>query len=101
MTLSPDKKDLLLRCNKCGFCLAHCPVYKVTGVEATAARGRIALIRGALIDEQLELSEIRDSLSNCLTCNACVDDCPAGVQTADIIFDTREELKKRRGGLAL
>ncbi len=101
MTISPEKKDLLLRCNKCGFCLAHCPVYKVTGVEWTAARGRIALIRGALLDEQLELGEIRDSLSNCLTCNACVDDCPAGVQTAEIIFNTREELKQRSGGFPL
>lgn len=90
-------REALLRCNKCGFCLAHCPIYKVTGVEWTAARGRIALISSALLDDQLEISEIKDPVFNCLTCNACVDDCPGGVTTADIIFGTREELLKRQG----
>jgi len=90
-------RDALLRCNKCGFCLAHCPIYKATGVEWATARGRITLIRSALLDDQLELSEIEDPVFNCLTCTACVDDCPGGVQTADIIFKAREELVKRRG----
>jgi glycolate oxidase iron-sulfur subunit len=81
-----------LRCNKCGFCQAHCPIYKVTGIEWTSARGRISLIRSALLDKELDTKELDAPLNNCLTCNACVDDCPAGVQTADIIFKIREEL---------
>lgn len=97
MTISEEKAEALQRCNRCGFCLAHCPIYKVTGVEWTAARGRIALIRNALLENKLKLSEIKDPLFNCLTCNACVDDCPAGVQTADIIFSVREELHKQQG----
>jgi Fe-S oxidoreductase len=28
------------KCNSCGFCQAGCPVYKVTGIEWTVARGR-------------------------------------------------------------
>lgn len=92
-----EKAQALLRCNKCGFCLAHCPIYKVTGVEWTTARGRITLIRSALLDNQLEFNELDGPVFNCLTCNACVDDCPAGVQTADIIFSTREELHRQRG----
>lgn len=95
--LSEEKIDALLRCNKCGFCLAHCPIYKITGLESNAARGRIASIRGALIDGQLETSDLKAPVFNCLTCNACADDCPAGVSIADIILDTREELLKRRG----
>ena len=90
-------REALLRCNKCGFCLAHCPIYKATGVEWATARGRITLIRSALLDHQLELSEIEDPVFNCLTCTACVDDCPGGVQTADIIFSAREELVRQRG----
>jgi len=66
-------------------------------VEWTAARGRIVLISSALLDDQLELSEIKDPVFNCLTCNACVDDCPAGVNTGDIIFSARDELVKQRG----
>lgn len=90
-------REALLRCNKCGFCLAHCPIYKATGVEWATARGRITLIRSALIDHQLELSEIEDPVFDCLTCNYCLDDCPAGVNTGDIIFAARDELVKQRG----
>ena len=95
--LAEEKAQALLRCNKCGFCLAHCPIYKVTGIEWTAARGRISLIRSALLDNQLDIKELKDPVFNCLTCNACVDDCPAGVQTADIIFNAREEMQKSQG----
>ena len=90
--LNEEKTKALERCNKCGFCLAHCPIYKVTGVEWTGARGRISLIRSALLEGKLDIKELNDPVFNCLTCNACVDDCPAGVQTADIIFSTREEI---------
>jgi len=95
--VAKELAESLQRCNKCGFCLAHCPIYKVTGVEWTAARGRIALISSALLDDQLELNEIKDPVFNCLTCNACFEDCPGGITTADIIFNTREELLKRQG----
>ena len=87
----------LQRCNKCGFCLARCPIYKVTGIEWTAARGRLALISSTLLDDQLELDDIKEPVNNCLTCNACLEDCPGGLKTADIIFKTREELLKRQG----
>jgi glycolate oxidase iron-sulfur subunit len=89
--LTKEESRALQRCNQCGFCLAHCPVYKVTGVEWTSARGRIALIRAALLDDKLDFKELSDPVFNCLTCNACVDDCPAGVQTSDIIFSAREK----------
>jgi glycolate oxidase iron-sulfur subunit len=92
--LNEEKTKALERCNKCGFCLAHCPIYKVTGVEWTGARGRISLIRSALLEGKLDIKELNEPVFNCLTCNACVDDCPAGVQTADIIFSTREEIYK-------
>jgi glycolate oxidase iron-sulfur subunit len=86
----------LRKCNKCGFCLAGCPIYKVTGIEWTTARGRIELIRSALLEDRLELDELDEPVNNCLTCNGCVEHCPAGVRTADIIFNAREELIKER-----
>ncbi len=92
-----EMEEALQRCNKCGFCLATCPIYKVTGVEWTAARGRIAVIRGALLDHQLDLDELKDPVANCLTCNGCVEVCPAKVMTGDIIFKTREEMLKQHG----
>ena len=95
--ISRELEEALKRCNQCGFCQARCPVYKVTGIEWMAARGRIALINNALVNNRLGLDDIEDTVYNCLACNACLEDCPGGVETADIIFKTREELLKRQG----
>lgn len=88
--------EALLRCNKCGFCLAGCPVYKVTGIEWTVARGRLTLLR-SVIDNELKLNELTEPLFNCLTCNCCVDHCPSGVITDELILRARAELMKERG----
>jgi len=96
-TVAEELAETLQLCNKCGLCLAGCPIYKITGVEWTNARGRIALIRSALLDHRLELSELEDPVFNCLTCNGCVEHCPAGVTTGDVIFKAREEMLKQRG----
>ncbi len=88
--------DALLRCNKCGFCLAGCPIYKVTGIEWTAARGRLALLRG-VVNKELELTELKESISNCLTCNGCSDQCPSGLLTDEFILSARADLLKEQG----
>ena len=88
--------EALLRCNKCGFCLAGCPVYKVTGIEWTAARGKLSLLRSVL-DGELELNEIAEPILGCLTCNGCVDHCPSGVITDDLILKARAELMQKQG----
>jgi len=94
--LQQQISEALLRCNKCGFCLAGCPVYKVTGIEWTAARGRLALLR-SFLDNELEFHELKEPLFNCLTCNCCVDHCPSGVVTDELILKARAELMKKRG----
>ena len=96
-TVAEEIAETLERCNKCGLCLAGCPVYKVTGVEWTNARGRIALIRSALLDHRLELDELEEPIFNCLTCNGCVEHCPPAVMTGELIFKVREEMLKQRG----
>ncbi|MFC1912724.1 (Fe-S)-binding protein [Chloroflexota bacterium] len=88
--------EALLRCNKCGFCLAGCPVYKVTGIEWTAARGKLTLLRSVL-DGELGLNEITEPILDCLTCNGCVDHCPSGVITEDLILKARAELMQKQG----
>ncbi len=85
------------RCNGCGFCQAGCPVYKVTGVEWTVARGRVTLLRNALLG-RLPLDEgIREPMFNCLTCGGCVDHCPPGVTTDKIVTKARQVLVRRQG----
>ncbi len=88
--------EALLRCNKCGFCLAGCPVYKATGIEWTVARGRLALLRG-IYDNNLKVTELTEPLFNCLTCNGCVDHCPPGVLTDELILQARAEFMKEKG----
>lgn len=97
MALAEDITIALRKCNKCGFCQAGCPMYKVTGVEWETARGRIEMVRDALLDNKLELAEIEDPVFHCLTCNNCVEHCPPGIKTADIIFGAREEMRKQQG----
>ena len=70
-SVAEEISEVLQRCNKCGLCLAGCPIYKVTGIEWTNARGRLALIRSALLDKRLELDELDEPIFNCLTCNGC------------------------------
>jgi glycolate oxidase iron-sulfur subunit len=76
--------------------MAGCPIYKVTGIEWAVARGRLALIRSVL-DGELRLSELAEPLFNCLACNGCLDHCPPGVLTDEIILEARAELVKERG----
>ena len=96
-TVAEEIAETLERCNKCGLCLAGCPIYKVTGVEWTSARGRIALIRSALLDHRLELDELEDPIFNCLACNGCTEHCPPAVMTGELIFKVREEILKQHG----
>lgn len=92
-----ELREALRRCNKCGFCQAGCPTYKVTGIEWNVARGRVALLRDALEGRVEMKPELEDPIYTCLTCNCCVDHCPPAVQTASIIQRAREELNRRHG----
>jgi len=96
-TMAEELEKTLQLCNKCGLCLAGCPIYKVTGIEWTNARGRVALLRSALLDKRLELSDLKDPIFNCLTCNGCTEHCPPGVPTGEIIFKARQELLRQKG----
>jgi glycolate oxidase iron-sulfur subunit len=89
--------DAITRCNKCGFCQAGCPTYKVSGLEWTVARGRLALIRD-VIEGKLPLDEaMKEPLFNCLTCNGCKAQCPPAVDTASLVLKAREELVRQHG----
>jgi glycolate oxidase iron-sulfur subunit len=96
-TVAEELEEVLQKCNKCGLCLPGCPVYRVTGIEWTSARGRVALLRSAFLDKRLELSDLDDPIFNCLTCNGCTEHCPPGVQTGELIFRARQELLKQKG----
>jgi FAD/FMN-containing dehydrogenase/Fe-S oxidoreductase len=77
----------LEQCNGSGVCLKQtptmCPTYLATGEEIMSTRGRANIIRAALerreIADPLASAELDAALSNCLSCRACVTECPSNV----------------------
>lgn len=77
----------LEQCNGCGACTkwtpVMCPTYLATGDEGMSTRGRANLIRAALegreITNALGAGELEFALGNCLSCRACVTECPSNV----------------------
>ncbi len=82
----------LEQCNGCGGCRKDapvmCPTFQATGEEPLSTRGRANIIR-AVLEGRLDghgdplLSEsLETALSNCLSCKACVAECPSNVNMA-------------------
>jgi len=93
--------DLVAKCNRCGFCQAGCPVYRVTGEEHSLARGRLAVAR-ALIEGQLELDrDTIHALEDCLLCRGCTPHCFPGIRTDEIVGAVRQIYLRRYGQPAL
>lgn len=89
----PDQASIeneLSRCNKCGYCMQSCPVYRAERREVNVARGRNRLLR-AVLEGETELSpEMREPFFDCLLCGACTNDCFGQVQTKELMVRARE-----------
>lgn len=82
------------KCNKCGFCQAVCPIFRETRFEGSVARGRLALIRESIEGIIPFNNEFKETLFECLLCKHCVENCPAGVESTDILLTARATLAK-------
>ena len=91
--LGRDAQALLRSCVHCGFCLATCPTYQVTGNELDGPRGRIYLVK-QLVEGGPVGVPTRDHLDRCLTCRACETACPSGVEYGRLL-DIGRELVER------
>ncbi|MHA1578117.1 MAG: (Fe-S)-binding protein [Candidatus Freyarchaeota archaeon] len=90
--------DEMIRCYRCGFCRAACPIFESLGVESWNARGRILLLL-ALLDNRIEVSDsFIDRVYSCSLCKECEVLCPPGVNVSGIVEAARHELV--RMGLA-
>jgi glycolate oxidase iron-sulfur subunit len=87
----------LKKCVKCGACRANCPAFAVFGRETAVARGKVALIQHLLKDDIQLDEQTYQAMSKCLLCGSCVEKCPNGVPTDEIIIAAREALARRRG----
>ena len=83
----------LEQCNGCGGCrkaaTTMCPTFSISGDEALSTRGRANTIRAALegrfeSPSLLGSAELEEVLSSCLSCKACVTECPSNVDMAHL-----------------
>jgi glycolate oxidase iron-sulfur subunit len=89
--------DFLNQCSKCGGCQAVCPLYGETQAEPYVARGKIFLIKNYL-EGKVELSpKMKEIMSLCLLCKACVENCPNKVPVDQLVLAARREIAKERG----
>lgn len=89
--------DEVAKCNKCGFCQAHCPIFDITRDERNVARGHNAHIK-KVIEGELELNEeLKDPLFECLLCRSCVANCFPAVRTDRNVVAGRAEYMRRVG----
>ncbi|MFH1480237.1 MAG: (Fe-S)-binding protein [Pseudomonadota bacterium] len=85
-------RDQILRCSRCGFCQAVCPVHGATLRPALNARGKMLLLK-EVMDGKIGLGEdLIESLFQCTTCASCTLSCPSGVQVPEIIKQVRKDM---------
>ncbi len=96
----------LEQCNGCGGCLKQtptmCPTYLATGEEGMSTRGRANLLRAALElrgsgNDPLRAAELDFALSNCLSCKACISECPSNVNLPLLKAELLHARTKRDG----
>jgi Fe-S oxidoreductase len=84
--------DQILRCSKCGWCQAFCPVFGATLRPSYGARGKMLVLK-EVIDGTIELSdELIETLFQCTICKSCFENCPSGVDVPEIIRQTRRDM---------
>ena len=76
--IGSEAEAILRKCVHCGFCLATCPTYKLTGNELDSPRGRIYLLK-QLLEGSPVSRDTQQHLDRCLNCRACETTCPASV----------------------
>jgi glycolate oxidase iron-sulfur subunit len=87
----------LERCVACGKCRAVCPVFAAEGAEASVARGKLKLLAAAEEGVLAYDADLGRLIDNCLGCRLCVEACPGGVRTDELLYAARERIHRQRG----
>ena len=78
------------KCMKCGKCSATCPAYDEMGYHPHQF---VSMVESGDIEPLLA----SESLYKCLSCFACVDRCPRGVEPAKVVEAVRLVAVRRQG----
>jgi len=89
--------DVIAKCNRCGFCQAGCPVYRVTGQEHSLSRGRLAIARSLMLGEIELTPEVAHALEDCLLCRGCTAHCFPALKTDEVVLALRHAYLEKHG----
>ena len=85
-------REQVLKCSRCGFCQAVCPVYGATLRPALNARGKMLLLK-EVMEGRIDLGDdLIESLFQCTTCASCTENCPSGVEVPEVIKQARKDM---------
>lgn len=83
----------LRACLQCGYCLATCPTYQVTGDELDSPRGRTKLIKEMLESDRPPDDRTVAHIDRCLSCLACMSSCPSRVHYMHLVDHARVHIE--------
>ena len=86
--------DILRKCVHCGFCLATCPTYLLSGDERDSPRGRIYQIKTMLEEGEAASETVTTHIDRCLSCLSCVTTCPSGVDYMHLVDLARAKIEE-------
>lgn len=95
--LTEEAKEQIYHCNKCGICLVECPVYNELRIESFSPRGKVQLIRNYSEGKLSLTKRVKEIIYSCLMCEACVNNCPSGVNQALLFSSMRAEIVRKQG----
>jgi glycolate oxidase iron-sulfur subunit len=87
----PPLSEMLTNCVHCGFCLAVCPTYQMTGDENNSPRGRLRLWREEAENRLAPDPWTAHYTEECVGCLACEPACPANVPYGEILEQVRHQ----------
>ena len=95
MSEVPPELEKIFFCNRCGYCHAVCPTYRITKFdESEVARGRLQILKRVITKwDEIKKDINADFIAHfyhCLLCGACVLNCPAGIDVPEIVIAGRK-----------
>ena len=90
-------RELTGLCVKCGTCRTVCTLYPERKAEIAVARGKVALLEGALSGENPDAEAVQEALTDCLLCGRCERECPNQVLFEEIVMKGRAALAEEVG----
>lgn len=100
--INPEIRDALVemgavdayKCYQCGKCASVCPWFQVGTYEFLVFRFPLETVLGLIAssEDKDELAREVDKIYRCVGCEACVDQCPLGVEMPHILRSARRIL---------